>query len=54
MYRKAVCHKLLGDLERAFETIKHAVKNGGNESKDIYAEYEIIKALYKEYLEKNK
>ncbi|KAL4448653.1 hypothetical protein ABPG74_012742 [Tetrahymena malaccensis] len=54
MYRRAVCYKNLGDFERAFECIKNAVKSGGNESKEIYSEYENIKKLYKEYLDQNK
>ncbi|EAS02705.1 tetratricopeptide repeat protein (macronuclear) [Tetrahymena thermophila SB210] len=54
MYRRAVCYKNLGDYERAYECIKNAVKSGGNESKDIYAEYENIKKLYKEYIDLNK
>jgi hypothetical protein len=51
MYRRAICYKNLKDYERAFEIIKTAVKNGGNESKEIYGEYESIKALHKEYVE---
>ncbi|KAL4498473.1 hypothetical protein ABPG72_013279 [Tetrahymena utriculariae] len=54
MYRRAVCYKNLGDYERAFESIKNAVKSGGNESKEIYNEYENIKKLYREYLDQNK
>lgn len=54
MYRRAVCFKNLQDYERAFDIIKYAVKNGGNESKEIYNEYETIKAIYKDYISKNK
>lgn len=54
MYRRAICYKQLGDLERAFDAIKTAVKSGGNEDKNIYNEFEAIKKLYREYLDKNK
>ena len=56
-YRKAVCYKSLGDLERAFMNIKEAKKicietNQNNAS--IFQEYDVIKVSYQEYLDQHK
>lgn len=56
-YRKGLCYKNLGDLERAFNSLKEA-RNICMESKQnnpsIFQEFENVKTSYKEYLDKNK